>query len=92
MAVGDSYVQHGLIESASQAVQLAELAYTQTHRRFLIGEADVNALILAQNRKQTAEQYYIGALRSFWQTYYKLRRLTLHDFVQGRAITYDMEP
>ncbi len=92
MAVGDSYVQHGLIESASQAVQLAELAYTQTHRRFLIGEADVNALILAQNRKQTAEQNYIGALRSFWQTYYKLRRLTLHDFVQGRAITYDMEP
>ena len=92
MAVGDSYVQHGLIESANQAVQLAELAYTQTHRRFLIGEADVNALILAQNRKQTAEQNYIGALRSFWQTYYKLRRLTLHDFVQGRAITYDMEP
>lgn len=91
MAVGDSYVQHGLIESAGQAVQLAELAYTQTHRRFLIGEADVNALLLAQNRKQTAEQNYIGALRSFWQTYYKLRRLTLHDFIQGCAITYDME-
>lgn len=91
MAVGDSYVQHGLIESADQAVQLAELAYTQTHRRFLIGEADVNALLLAQNRKQTAEQNYIGALRSFWQTYYKLRRLTLHDFIQGCAITYDME-
>ena len=91
MAVGDSYVQHGLIESAGQAVQLAELAYTQTHRRFLIGEADVNALLLAQNRKQTAEQNYIGALRCFWQTYYKLRRLTLHDFVQGCAITYDME-
>ena len=91
MAVGDSYVQHGLIESASQAVQLAELVYTQTHRRFLIGEADVNALLLAQNRKQTAEQNYIGALRSFWQTYYKLRRLTLHDFIQGCAITYDME-
>lgn len=91
MAVGDSYVQHGLIESAGQAVQLAELAYTQTHRRFLIGEADVNTLLLAQNRKQTAEQNYIGALRSFWQTYYKLRRLTLHDFIQGCAITYDME-
>ncbi|HBG41559.1 MAG TPA: hypothetical protein DDW85_09120 [Porphyromonadaceae bacterium] len=87
MTVGDFSIQQQLIHSAEEAMELAKLAYDQTRERFIIGKADINSLTLSTNRRQDAQQNYISALRNYWQSYYKIRRLTLYDFEKRRPIT-----
>lgn len=80
MTVSDYEVRQRLIASASEALDLAETAYTQTRQRFIIGKADINSITLSLNRRQEAAKNYIAALQNYWLSHYKIRRLTLHDF------------
>lgn len=63
-------------------LDLAILAYNETRQRFIIGKADINSLTLSLNRQQEAQRNYISALQDYWLNYYKIRKLTLHDFCQ----------
>ena len=87
MTVSDFNVQQELIASAEEALDLAELAYDQTRRRFIIGKADINSLPLSLNRQQEAQKNYILALQNYWLSYYKIRKLTLHDFESGFSLS-----
>lgn len=87
MTVSDFSVQQDMIASAEEALDLADLAYDQTRRRFIIGKADINSLTLALNRQQEARKNYIQALQNYWLNYYKIRKLTLHDFESGMSLT-----
>ena len=80
MTVNDFNVQGGMIESAEEARLLAESAYADTRMRFIIGKSDINSLSMALTRKDAAEKNYISALRNYWLSYYKIRRLTMYDF------------
>lgn len=93
MTVSDFGVQQDLIASAEEALDLAELAYDQTRKRFIIGKADVNSLTLSLNRQQEAQKNYIQALQNYWLNYYKIRKLTLHDFESGTSLSelFDFE-
>lgn len=92
MTVGDFSVQQHMIRSAAEAVELARVAYEQTQERFIIGKADINSLTLSTNRRQQAQRNYIAALKSYWQSYFKIRRLTLFDFEMNKSIDVeDME-
>lgn len=86
MTVNDFNVQGGMIESAEDARLLAESAYEDTRMRFIIGKSDINSLSMALTRKDTAEKNYISALRNYWLSYYKIRRLTMYDFVNESMI------
>ncbi len=86
MTVSDFNVQQDLVNSAEEALELAELAYDQTRRRFIIGQADINSLTLSLNRQQEAQKNYIEALQNYWLNYYKIRKLTLHDFETGLSL------
>lgn len=86
MTVNDFNVQGGMIESAEEARLLAESAYEDTRMRFIIGKSDINSLSMALTRKDTAEKNYISALRNYWLSYYKIRRLTMYDFTNERVI------
>lgn len=87
MTVSDFNIQHCMIASAEEALDLAVTAYHQTRQRFIIGKADVNSLTLALNRQQQAQKNYISALQNYWLNYYKIRRLTLHDFERGLSLS-----
>ncbi len=87
MTVEDFNIQQGLINSASQALALAKDAYSNTMQRFIIGQADVNAISLSLQRQNTAQEAYINALRNYWLSYAKIRRLTLYDYVLGRSLS-----
>lgn len=91
MTVGDFAVQQQMIRSAEEAVELAKVAYEQTQERFIIGKADINSLTLSTNRRQEAQRNYISALRNYWQSYFKLRKLTLYDFEKNRPIEVGFE-
>ncbi|MDR1784123.1 MAG: TolC family protein, partial [Dysgonamonadaceae bacterium] len=75
-----------MIESAEEAVNLANQAYRETRERFVIGKADVNSLQLALNRQKDAQNNYLKALQNYWLSYYKIRRLTLWDFEKNEGI------
>ena len=93
MTVNDFNMQQDMIASAEEALDLAELAYDQTRKRFIIGKADINSLTLALNRQQEARKNYIQALQNYWLNYYKIRKLTLHDFESGMSLSarFDFE-
>lgn len=91
MTVSDYEVRQRLIASASEALDLAETAYTQTRQRFIIGKADINSITLSLNRRQEAAKNYILALQNFWLSHYKIRRLTLHDFEFDIPLTEKFE-
>lgn len=87
MTVGDFNIQQDLIGSAEEAMNLAVMAYNDTKQKFLIGKADINSLTLSLNRQQEAQRNYISALRNYWLSYYKIRKLTLHDFETGISLS-----
>ena len=93
MTVGDFTVQQQLIHSAEEALELAKLAYDQTKERFIIGKADINSLTLSTTRRQEAQRNYISALKNYWQSYIKIRKLTLYDFEKKMPIisSFDWE-
>lgn len=87
MTVSDFNVQQSLVASAEEALDLSILAYNETRQRFIIGKADINSLTLSLNRQQEAQRNYISALKNYWQNYYKIRKLTLHDFATGFSLS-----
>jgi outer membrane protein TolC len=87
MTVSDFNIQQDLINSAEEALDLATLAYNVTKERFIIGKADLNSLTLSLNRQNNAQRNYISSLRDYWQNYYKLRKLTLFDFISQQTLT-----
>jgi outer membrane protein TolC len=55
--------------------------------RYVIGKIGIDNLFVAQSEKDAALQAYIQSLRAYWTGYFRLRKLTLHDFATGREIT-----
>ncbi|MDE7346322.1 MAG: TolC family protein [Muribaculaceae bacterium] len=91
MTVSDYEIRKNMIASASEALDLADMAYEQTQQRFIIGKADVNSMTLALNRKQEASKNYILALQNFWLSHHKIRRLTLYDFVMDLPLSREFD-
>ncbi len=88
MTVNDFNVQQDIIASAEEAMELADMAYNSTKQRFIIGKADVNSLTLSLSRQNTAQKNYIQALRNYWLSYYKIRKLTLFDFEKNETLSF----
>ncbi|MCM1140167.1 MAG: TolC family protein [Muribaculum sp.] len=91
MTVQDFHTQQRLVASAVEALKIANLAYERTSQRFVIGKADISALTLARNRQREANTNYINAVRNYWFSYYKIRRLTLYDFEKDVEILADFD-
>jgi len=84
--VQDFSIQQEVIKSAEEATNIADLAYQATKERFIIGENDISALTLSLNRQTDARRNYIEALKNYWLSYYKIRKLTLFDFEKQTSL------
>jgi len=87
MTVNEFNIQQDLMQRAEAAMQLANKAYSTTVERFIIGRVDINSLTLSLNRQKDAQRNYISALKNYWLSYYKIRKLTLFDFEKQQKIT-----
>lgn len=67
----------GNIEVAKQADVLAYERYVLVNEQFRYGKISVNDFNIALNEKDNAKRAFISTLRTFWQSYYKLRSLVL---------------
>jgi len=86
--VSDFNIQQDLIASAEEALELASTAYNITKQRFIIGKSDINSLTLSLNRQKEARKNYISALKNYWLSYYKIRKLTLFDFEENKTLSF----
>jgi outer membrane protein TolC len=89
--VQDFSVQQDVITSAETATGIADLAYQATKERFIIGKNDISALTLSLNRQTEARRNYIEALKNYWSSYYKIRRLTLYDFEKQTPLIVEFD-
>jgi outer membrane protein TolC len=71
---------------AAKADTVASKQFEVARNRYIIGKIANDALYLAQNEKDAAVLAYVQALRSYWTSYYYLRRVTLYDFAAGREL------
>jgi outer membrane protein len=67
---------------AAKADTVAQKRFEVAKNRYVIGKIGVSDLYIAQNEKDQALDAYVQALRSYWINYYRLRRVTLYDFVE----------
>ena len=74
------------IEITKKSDEVAQERYLVSQNRYLIGKIDITNLNIALNEKDTAKRSYLNALRSFWTSYYDLRRFTLYDFSNRRLL------
>lgn len=71
---------------AAKADTIAQKRFDVTKERYLIGKISITDLNLSVQEKDLARQAYINTLRSYWQLYYLLRRLTLYDFAAQKPL------
>ncbi|MCY4778312.1 TolC family protein [Sphingobacterium sp. UT-1RO-CII-1] len=91
LTVNDFNIQQDMINSAEEALNLSISAYNATKQRFIIGKSDINSLTLSLNRQKDAQKNYISALRNYWISYYKIRKLTLYDFEKNEQLSYQFD-
>ncbi|GHT58536.1 membrane protein [Bacteroidia bacterium] len=91
MTVNDFNIQQDMIRSAEEAMNLANMGYNATKERFIIGKADINSLTLSLDRQKAAQKNYISALKNYWLSYYKIRKMTLFDFEKNEALSVAFE-
>jgi outer membrane protein TolC len=71
---------------STKADPVAQMRFEVAKNRYIVGKIGIDNLYLAQNERDGALRAYIDALRGYWASYYRLRRLTLYDFAENRTI------
>lgn len=65
---------------SKRANEVAKKRFDVTKQRYLIGKIIVTDLQIAQQEKDLALISYVNAYRSFWQSYYNIRKATHYNF------------
>lgn len=79
------------VKNAAKADTVAQKGYEVTFQRFLIGKVDVIKLNIARNDRESARKAYISAVNTYWNYFYRLRMLTLYDFVKRENLTAEYD-
>lgn len=79
------------VRNAAKADTVGQKGYEVTFQRFLIGKVDVTKLNIARNDRESARKAYINAVKTYWSYYYRLRMLTLFDFVKNENLTAEYD-
>lgn len=84
-------MQQNQLNLAAKADTVSQKRYFVTKQRYLIGKIDITDLNIAQTETDNAQLGYVSALRSFWRSYFELRKMTLFDFMEGKKIEVDFK-
>lgn len=71
---------------SAKADTVATKRFEVAKNRYVIGKIGIGDLYIAQNEKDQAVVAYVQALRAYWTAYYRLRRVTLYDFAEGKRL------
>jgi len=77
---------------AAKSDTVAQKRYNVTQKRYMIGKVnDILELKNAQIDNDNAKMGYYRALRTYWSSYYQIRKLTLYDFQKKALIFIDVD-
>lgn len=79
------------VKNAAKADTVAQKGYEIAFQRFLIGKVDVTDLNIARNSLESARKAYINEVKTYWSYYFRLRMLTLYDFVKHEQLTAEYD-
>ncbi|MBX3132047.1 MAG: TolC family protein [Gemmatimonadaceae bacterium] len=71
---------------AAKADTVGAKRFDVAKNRYVIGRIGPDILYQAQTEKDQALLQYLQSLRGYWVAYYRLRRVTMYDFVAERPI------
>ncbi len=74
------------LKVSKRANEVADRRFEVTKQRYLLGKILITDLQIAQQEKDQALIRYISSYRSFWNSYYDIRRTTHYDFETGKVI------
>jgi hypothetical protein len=77
------------INTAREADKVAENGYLIALKKFQNGEISITDLNISLSERESAKRDYITAIENYWESYYRLRILTLYDFELNQKIMYD---
>jgi hypothetical protein len=77
------------INTAREADKVAENGYLIALKKFQSGEISITDLNISLSERESAKRDYISAIENYWESYYRLRILTLYDFELNQKIMYD---
>lgn len=81
-------MQADQLRISAKADTVAQNRYDVTKQRFLIGKLDVLNLNDALREKDASKRSYLSNLRSFYTSYFDIRRLTLYDFLKNEELPF----
>ncbi len=84
-------MQENQLRIAAKADTIAQKGYEVSRQRYLIGKVSVTDLNIADADKDSAKKDYISALKTYWMSYFTVRRLTLFDFLNNKLLEEDFE-
>ena len=76
------------IETAEAADQVAEEGYLIALKKFQNGEISITDLNISLAEREEAKRDYIRSIENYWESYFRLRELTLFDFEFNQKIHY----
>ena len=76
------------INTAREADKVAENGYQIALKKFQSGEISITDLNIALSERESSKRDYITAIENYWESYYRLRILTLYDFERNEKIVY----
>lgn len=74
------------IATMKEAETIARQRYDIAYNRYLVGDLTISELNIAQNEKDYANRDLLSAQGAFWINYYRLRMITLYDFITRSAL------
>ncbi len=84
--------QFGLLKdqlnTAREADRVAENGYLIALKKFQNGEISITDLNISLAERESAKRDYISSIENYWESYYRLRILTLYDFELNQKIVY----
>ena len=83
--------QSAQLTIAEEADRIAEKRYETSVETFLIGKINILDLNDARNSKDEARQKRIEELHSFWNYFYRIRSITLYDFIINTTLDAEFE-
>jgi len=76
------------ITTAKAADRVAEEGYKIALKKFQNGEISITDLNISLQERESAKRDYISSIENYWESYFRLREITLYDFEFKQKIYY----
>ena len=76
------------LNTAREADKVAENGYLIALKKFQSGEISITDLNISLSERESAKRDYITSIENYWESFYRLRILTLFDFELNQKIMY----